>query len=272
MKTLENHVLIYDKNCPLCNLYTGAFIKTNMLDKNGRADYCSMDFSLLPHLDLARAKDEIALVNTKTGSITYGIDSLFKILSSSIPVLGYVFKWSAFKFAMGKFYALVSYNRKAISPEKTFESPSSCIPSLHLGYRWAYILLSWVFTSLALNQYAVRFAPLIPPTDFFREWLICGGQIIFQSVVVWFINKGRLIHYLGNLMTVSNIGALLLLPALFIPAPIAKPGFYMLFFAIVVAIMLFEHYRRAKVLELTVWVSMSWMVYRLIVLGIILYL
>jgi predicted DCC family thiol-disulfide oxidoreductase YuxK len=36
MKTLENHTLFYDKDCPMCNIYTARFIKTKMLDANGR--------------------------------------------------------------------------------------------------------------------------------------------------------------------------------------------------------------------------------------------
>ncbi len=35
MKTLHNHVIFYDADCPMCNLYTNAFVKTGMLDSNG---------------------------------------------------------------------------------------------------------------------------------------------------------------------------------------------------------------------------------------------
>ena len=271
MNSLENHVLVYDKNCPMCNLYTNAFIKTNMLGKNGRIDYCSLNPQSFPNLDKLRAKDEIALVNTETGDITYGIDSLFKILSTRIPILKHVFKSEIIWLTMNKLYALISFNRKVITPEKTFEPPFSCTPSLNLTYRWAYIVLSWIFTSVVLSQFALRLTPLIPPTNFFREWLICGGQIIFQSIAVGFMRKDRLIHYLGNMMTVSNIGALLLLPALLIPLHLSRPEIYVLFFSAVVAFMLVEHSRRTKILELPVWASVSWVIYRLIVLEIVLY-
>ncbi len=36
MKTLRNHTLIYDKECPMCNLYSKGFIQSGMLDENGR--------------------------------------------------------------------------------------------------------------------------------------------------------------------------------------------------------------------------------------------
>ena len=269
MNTLENHVLVYDKDCPLCQLYTSAFIKTNMLDANGRIDYCSVSSNTFPKIDMNKAKDEIALVNTQTGNVTYGIESLFKILANSFPFLKYIFMSSVFRLAMSKLYAFVSFNRKVIAPAESFEAPNSCTPSFSLSYRWAYIVLSWIFTSAVLSGFAIRLSPIIPDTNFVREWLICGGQIIFQSVAINIIRKDRILHYLGNMMTVSNIGALLLMPTLFIPSSVVRPEFYLVCFGTVVFIMLLEHDRRTKILGLSIWASVSWVLYRLLVLGII---
>ena len=270
MNTLHNHVLIYDKDCPMCDLYTGAFIKTRMLDKNGRQDYCSRYPTAHPNLDKARSRDEIALINTQTGNIIYGIDSLFKILSNRFPALRWIFEWRLFRFGMSRLYAFVSYNRKVIAPAKTFEAPGSCTPSINLKYRWAYIIVSWVFTSTILSQYAAMMTPLVPATNFFREWMICGGQIVFQSVTVGLLRKDRLVHYLGNMMTVSNIGALLLIPGLWISS--SNPWIHLIWFGLVVTFMLFEHNRRTKILELSVLASVSWVVYRLLILTVIYFL
>lgn len=269
MNTLHNHVILYDKECPLCNLYTGAFIKTGMLDAAGRQNFCEINKTEYPALDVNRSRDEIALVNTQTGTITYGIDSLFKIIGHNFPLFRILFTATVFRWVMGKVYAFISYNRKVIAPANVFEKAGSCTPSYNLTYRWVYILLSWIFTSLVLTRFAVRLDTVIPPTDFIREWLICGGQIVFQSIAVSFIRKDRLVHYLGNMMTVSNIGALLLIPALWLP--IASPVFYLSWFVAVVSFMFYEHYRRAKILELTWWASVSWIVYRVLVLAFILF-
>jgi predicted DCC family thiol-disulfide oxidoreductase YuxK len=268
MNTLQNHVVLYDKDCPLCNLYTSAFIKTNMLDENGRQDFSTMNSGLYPTMDYTRSKDEIALVNTNTGKITYGIDSLFKILSNAFPLLRIPFQSKFFRVAMSKLYSFVSYNRKVIAPASQFELPGSCTPSYNLKYRWAYIIVSWIFTSIILNLFAVRLHDVIPSTSFFREWLICGGQIVFQSIAVFFMRREKLVHYLGNMMTVSNIGALLLLPVLWFET--THSIFYLSWFIAIVSFMLYEHNRRAKILSLSVWVSVSWVVYRLIVVLLIL--
>lgn len=268
MKTLHDHIIVYDQDCPLCRSYTGAFIKTGMLEENGRVSFNEFIADQHSQLDMARSRDEIALINKRTGDVTYGLDSLLKILENSIPLLKPLFRLKWFRFSMQKLYLLVSYNRKVISPASQFESPTSCTPSFNLTYRWVYILLSWVFTSVVLSSFTTRLVPLIPASTFLREWLICGGQIIFQSLVFAVTRERRLLHYLGNLMTVSNIGSLLLLPSLFLR--LANPLFFAAWFVCVVAFMLFEHYRRTKILELPVWISATWILYRLLILFILL--
>jgi len=39
MKTLENQTLLYDEDCPLCQAYTTAFVKTGILAENGKKPF-----------------------------------------------------------------------------------------------------------------------------------------------------------------------------------------------------------------------------------------
>ena len=83
MKTLNNHVILYDAECPMCSVYTKAFVQTGLLGTDGRAPYQSLNENTCPLVDRQRAVNEIALVNQETGEVTYGIKSLFKILVKS---------------------------------------------------------------------------------------------------------------------------------------------------------------------------------------------
>ena len=85
MKTLKNHTILYDEVCPMCNAYTSAFVKTGMLDKDGREPYQNMSCNYASKVDTLRAVNEIALVNKETGEVEYGIRSLFIILGNSFP-------------------------------------------------------------------------------------------------------------------------------------------------------------------------------------------
>ncbi len=42
MKTLKNYTLIYDDQCPMCNIYSKGFIKAGMLDENGREAFTDL--------------------------------------------------------------------------------------------------------------------------------------------------------------------------------------------------------------------------------------
>src|SRR5580698_2819025 len=86
VNTLKNHTILYDADCPMCKAYTNAFTATGMLDPNGRAPYQHMPDFACPLIDHQRAVNEIALINKTTGQVTYGIESLFKIIANSFPI------------------------------------------------------------------------------------------------------------------------------------------------------------------------------------------
>lgn len=270
MKKLSNHTLVYDNECPMCDLYTGGFIKAGMLDENGRVMYgCA---KVPASFDNERARNEIALVDYETGTVTYGIDSLLKVLGHSYPLLQKISGFWPVKQFLKVLYSFISYNRKVIAPPNEFEKRGSCTPSYHVGYRIAYILFAWLIASLVLTAYAARLTPFIPQTTFSREFIICGGQILFQLVFVRFMTRDRLMHYIGNMMTVSLIGALLLLPILIVGNvfTLTQPLIYAIWFALVVTFMLAIHWKRTKMLGISWFASVTWVAYRVLVLWIVL--
>lgn len=286
MKTLKHHVLIFDQNCPLCRTYTGAFVKTGMLDQNGRAAYSQLEPQNCNLLDMQRARNEIALLNTKTGQVIYGIDSLFRVISHSFPIIAPLFRLAFFRWIMKKIYSFISYNRKAIIPSN--ESGDACTPDFNLKYRWLYIVFTWFCTSAVLTVYSRRLEPIIPASKFFREFLVCGGQIVFQALAVFLIlslvnSGGRnrsltgkkikqdVMVYLGNMMTISFSGALVLFLAMTLGSVfhVNNSYVYAVIFSGTAGLMFLEHWRRMKLLEVHWFVSLSWVLYRVLLLYVI---
>ena len=263
---MENYVLIFDAECPICTTYSVAFVKAGMLDKNGRESYQDMSNQTCSLIDKNRARNEIALVNTNTGEVCYGIDSIFKVVANSYPIFKRLFSFSPFYWIMKRFYFFISYNRKVIIPGKSNED--ACTPDLNIKYRWLYLVFTWVISSIILTRYSHLLNGLIPPSKFYREFIICGGQIVFQAVVIRFIAKDKVHEYLGNMMTISFFASLLLLlfmgiaNLLVITSPLIYAGFFML----TVAGMLLEHARRMKRIGIPWVASVGWVTYRLIVL------
>lgn len=314
MKTLEKYTMVYDADCPLCMAYTNAFVSSKMLDKEGRIPYQQVGGEFVPGMDAERAKNEIALVNRENGQVTYGLESLLTVLEYRNRWIGKIARLQPLNFLIQKFYNFISYNRKVIIPaplcgsggvaiSDTAHSRSGgvavrdptqprslagieshqprfdCTPTFKLKYRLAYIVVMWLLTSLTLVAYSKLLGDLIPATNFFREFLICGGQVVFQACVVGILiptharlDGKKLMDYLGNMMTVSIYGALLLLPALLLGTifPAIPEAVFLAYFMLVVGVMLYEHERRMKLLELGWWPSVSWILYRLIALAIIL--
>lgn len=192
MKTLSNTIIVYDNECPMCDLYTGAFLKTAMLEKNGRVGFTEATELMEKHnVDRNRACDEIALIDTQTGTIRYGVDSLMRILENRFPFLQRIFSSKVFVFIIRKLYAFISFNRKVIIPGRDTESRNACRPTFNLNYRIAYLIFTWLITSFILANYAKLLRPLIPETNFYREFLICGGQILFQGIIIIMIEQKK---------------------------------------------------------------------------------
>lgn len=269
MKTLQNHVILFDDECPMCYAYTKTFIQTGMLDKNGREAYQNMPANFCPLVDKQRAANEIALVNTLTGEVTYGIQSLFKIIGHSLPFFKRLFSFGPFVYCMQKFYAFISYNRKVIIPAKVKANATQ--PSFKIQYRIAYLLCTWLVTAYILTDYAHLLINFVPLGSSYREYLICGGQMLFQGTVILFYQKDKLWDYLGNMITISFAGSLLLLPILVASHYFQiNPILFILYFLMVAGLMFLEHLRRSKILDLGLTLSISWVLYRLAVLALIL--
>ncbi len=135
-----------------------------------------------------------------------------------------------------------------------------------------FILFVACFTSTILLFYSNLLIPLIPPSHLLREYFICFGQIIFQGVLLFFIKakKELILEYIVNMMMVSLLGALFLLPA-FIGYffNIKFPFGYLIYFFLVVSFMFFNHKKRIKKLYAPAWLTYTWVLYRCLILLIL---
>ncbi len=266
MKTLRNQTILYDDECPMCTLYAKSFVSTGMLDKEGRQPYTECVNKAVANIDWNRARNEIALIDKETQHVKYGVDSIITIIGNSFPGLEKFFRLRPVFFLAQRLYFLISYNRKVMAPGKVFEGANTRTPDMNVRYRWAYIVFAWMLTSLILVYYFRLGAPLVPESGFLREVLVCAGQLVFQGVVVAMFRRDRVIHYLGNVMTVSLAGALALSPMFLLAGFVKSNLFYIAYFFMVVTLMFFEHMRRVKILELPFFVSVSWVLYRFLIL------
>jgi len=268
MKTLKDHVILYDEACPMCQLYTKGFVKAGMLDQAGRAAYQQMPEAFCGWVDTRRAVNEIALVDKQTGKVLYGIESLFAILQHAFPVLKPLFKCRPFAFLAAKAYGFISYNRRVILPAAADAAHPLQAPAVHTRYRSLYILLAWLVTSSSLFYYSSFLNPIVPASNFYRELVMCGGQVVWQLLFVRLLHPRKAWDYLGNMMTISLAGAILLLGVAAIGQVFSfkNPWFYAGGFGLTAGWMLLEHLRRTRLLQMGLALTATWVLYRLLFL------
>ena len=271
MKTLENQTLLYDEDCPLCRVYTSGFIKAGMLDENGKKPYCQLSDEEHNFIDVKRASNEIALVDNENKTVIYGIDSLLKVIGFSFPWMEKIGNLKPVKFFLKKLYSFISYNRKVIIPSKIKkEIKLQCVPDFNYKYRTLYILFAATITTLVLYKFSNSIS-ILPKSTILREVFLALGQIIFQSLFMIKFEKKIILNYIGNLITVSLMGSLLLSLLLIINSVFYIPEIVTLgWFGLIVLVMLIEHSRRIKILELPFYLSITWVIYRILALLIIL--
>ena len=262
-------MLLYDGDCPMCRVYSHAFVKAKMLEQKGIMSYDHASGEVRSTIDTDRARNEIALVNVKDQKVIYGVDSWFTIFTNSFPFLRSAEKFPPFYWFMKSLYLLISYNRRVIAPGKVLHRDGACDPDYNIIWRWIYIAVTSCIVGFILSNY---FGGIViyqnAQLGFYTEWLIATGQLVFQGVIVFFIRKDRLLHYFGQLMTISMIGSLLLIPVILLNRIFtALPSeTYLLYFTFPVTIMLWQHIRRIKILELPSFLTITWIGYRLLLL------
>lgn len=271
MKILHNHIILYDAECPMCNLYTGAFVRNGLLDPDGREAYQQYTGAACPNLDWQRAVNEIALVNKDTGEVTYGVESLLKVCGNAAPALAPLFRWKPFLWMARRAYAFISYNRRVIVPAQVSESQFGYQPLFHIKYRITWLVFAWVVTSLTLGAHPWLISGGAAQSIIALELMVGAGHILFQTDVVLMYQKHKTWDYLGNLMTISLAGSLLFLVSTMICVWF-ELGWYTsgICFLVITALMIREHLRRCRLMGIGYLLTGTWILYRIVMVAVLL--
>nr|WP_223845627.1 hypothetical protein [Flavobacterium selenitireducens] len=262
---MTNQTLIYDEDCPLCRAYSSAFVKTGMLDKNGKMPYSALQ--TCSFIDRDRAANEIALVDLANSKTIYGIDSLLAVIGNSFPLVEKIGKTAPVHYLLKKLYRFVSYNRKVIMPNTRMAMARvQCLPDFNVRYRVCYLIFATILTAITLNAYA-GLLPQMKTSGLHLEITLAFGQIFFQALFL--LHKGfrTTLDYAGHLLTVSLMGALLLLPMLIASRFVTLGEFVSTnYFLLVASAMFIEHFRRVDLLGLPKILCATWVLYRVLFL------
>ena len=268
---LTKHKLLVDKDCPMCCLYEKSFVKLGMAEADCMIAYQSEEGRNYSDIDQDRARNEIALYDLSTGNTSYGLSSILKIVGQKLPGLSRLLHLPLVFLPLSVLYRFISYNRKVIAPALARPNERTCNPDFNLPYRWAYIIFVALATAFIVNNFTAQLFPHFGwPHNLSTELAICFGQVTWQGIAAQFIVRKNRLTYLGNMSTVSMMGALILLPATLL-LTLFSFSIYIklaLFFS-VIGFMFFEHIRRCHLLGISSWMTVSWVAYRVVALSIL---
>src|SRR5688500_10810473 len=146
----NNKTILYDDACPLCTWYTGAFVKTGLLDKEGRKAFSTASSELLQCIDRHRGVNEIPLIDNDTKEVLYGIDALVVIIGQRCPFVRILGSKQPVNWLLKKIYNFISYNRRVIIARKSVAGTVECNPDFDLFYRVLFMTVFLCFNTIML--------------------------------------------------------------------------------------------------------------------------
>ncbi len=264
MKTLQNKVIIYDHNCPMCSLYTQGFVKWGLLEKQNRISFGELaNQEFIEQVDWHRAKHEIPLIDLTKGETIYGLEALILIVSRKLPFLQKLLSCKPIYLLFSKLYNLVSYNRQIIVPSfaATTSAAFDCKPDINSTYRVAFGLIAIICSIATTYIFGQSLNPYFSITTGGRDMLLIAGtgwcvQMLLATVFL----KVKRADYLSHLTVIMLLGVLVLLPGVCL-SRLTDYQFPLIPLLSVLAsssLMLWQHLRRVQHLGLSQFWTFLW--------------
>lgn len=236
--------LIYDNECPLCVAYTGAFVKTGLLEKEGRKNFNEVDPDLLQKTDQQKCNNEIPLIDDENGKVWYGIDALLEILGDKFPLIKRIGNAGPVNWFLKKIYNLVSYNRKVIVAQKA--NGYDCSPDFHTRYRILFLAAGLIFNSILFALFYPLFNKSIFSNAAFEQFQIAHFSFVSLNICIAIaLGKKKGLEYLGQVNMLAMSCMLLLLP-LNLAAGILGNGLINFAMGFILLLIMREYVRRMK--------------------------
>ncbi|OJJ22589.1 hypothetical protein BKI52_07880 [marine bacterium AO1-C] len=235
---LKQKQIIYDDTCPMCQWYTGAFVKYGFLSEQNRVSFTELDSQQLDsyQLDTNTARHEIPLVDLAGNQPIYGLDSLVYILQSRWSWIGTVMQIKPIKWFFKKLYTLVSYNRRVMAPTTRKATGFDCAPDFNMRYRMFFICMAWIVSGLISFHFTEQ---LWGNAGIYWFLSICSVWFVHYTFALKLTTQHR-VEFWGQLATIKLIGTLVLLPSLWI----ASREFMFFNLGIATLLMLNQYLRR----------------------------
>lgn len=193
MSIVQQHILLFDKDCPLCVWYTNKLVRYQFISPEVRQAYQDVDWTSFPEINPQKASNQIALFDINQRNVTYGVDALLIILANQFPALVTIGRVAWILSILTLLYSFISYNRKICIPVNCMHA-GSCNPSKHYLARFALVALT-IFISSSISY--VCLSPYIQ-----YSWIFPIALVSLQWACSQFIAPLNQYDYIGHLSVI----------------------------------------------------------------------
>ncbi|MEM7657768.1 MAG: hypothetical protein AAF399_16675 [Bacteroidota bacterium] len=203
MTTLQDQLIIFDDQCPMCQLYTREFVRQGILQPENRRGFSEVEVEEMEELDVDRSRHEIPLVDQATGEVRYGLEALFFLLGERWSWMKPIFRLKAIQWLLYPLYQLITYNRRLMAGTQASGEGFDCAPDFHLGWRLTYLGLSWGAVVALMVGLVPQLFTTLPILGLI--WLVAGAKI----ALLGFLQARSNWDHHGNLSSSWLVGMLL---------------------------------------------------------------
>lgn len=176
-------IILFDEVCPLCRVYTGAFVLCGLLGRDGRMGFPEGIRTWGHQVDPDRARQEIPLVDAAGGATLYGVEALLWILGQRFPRLVGIARVRWVRRLLETAYHFISSNRRVIVGTTEATRPEEGAPAFDRRQRLIWLGLAGGICLLILLAFREIWLPTaLMPGQF---WLIAVTLTAIVKLRTW---------------------------------------------------------------------------------------
>ena len=206
MKNNTDYTIIYDDQCPMCIWYTGKFVEMGTLKPENRVGFGEAPSELIDKVIFEKATRGIPLIDNKNQEVTYGFDSMLKLIAARFPKLSAVLRFPLTRWIFSPLYSWISYNRRVIAGAKSKPGNFDSKPPLHLAYRTAYLLFCLCGILLPAIPIFKAFTAENKDYTILFPVLMCFSGFGLHALLLFVFGDDQKAELLGHLFTANFIG------------------------------------------------------------------
>lgn len=253
---MSKYIIVYDNHCGVCSLGISLMTKTGLVSTDSNVELSRFDSNKITcNIDPQKACDEMAVVNKITKEVKYGSEGYALLMAEKFPFSSKFFLSPTLVKIVNPLYVFFAANRRVLAPLNI--QNAVCVPTLKKGYRLFLLVLIGFFAAIItyIKGNVLSNTELLSFLDGLKLIQITG----IGWVLTGFIYNGpNRWDYWGHLSVMA--GTAILIQSFALLGYYFFAHIYWIFGSMIITdfLMLYIHYNRIKIMQLSQKYTLRW--------------